>query len=132
MAQKALFDILARCKQNSGMKAMVEVMCQVLQSDSALAVNFLSGLFEGDGSAAILELLLDNTESSGRLHIAHLMKFLLAHVKLLEKDKILNDEREPGNGPVFDSSGDVVGVLNAEGGDTQPASVAARFMDHLI
>jgi hypothetical protein len=30
VAKKALFDILARCKQNQGMKAIVEVMCRVL------------------------------------------------------------------------------------------------------
>jgi hypothetical protein len=114
------------------MKAIVEVMCRILQSDGELAKGFLRGLFEGEGSHAILELLLDNTETSGRAHIAHLVKFLLAHVKLLEKDKILNDEQEPGVGPVYDSTGNIIGTLNAEEGDTQPASVAARFMNHLI
>ena len=30
VAKKALFEILARCKMNSGMKAIVEVICKVL------------------------------------------------------------------------------------------------------
>lgn len=102
VAQKALFDILARCKDNSQMKPTVEVMIDVFSQDNDLCTNFLkSCMDEANNDNLAFELLLDNTEVGSRLQISHLFKWLLAHVKLFEKDLIMNNTQEEVERPRF-------------------------------
>lgn len=63
VAQKALFDILARCKDTSNMRPTVEVMIDVFSKDEQLCKNFLeSCMSDNTHDNLVFELLLDNTE----------------------------------------------------------------------
>ena len=87
MAKKVLFDILARCTLANQMKPIIETMCDLVVKDDKLAIDFLSEMFE-DGNS-LLELLLTNTQEQSQIQVAHLVKFMLAHCKLIEKDAII-------------------------------------------
>jgi len=129
VAQKALFDILAHCRDNSGMKPTVEVMIDVFSQDMDLCINFLTSMMdEENNDNMVFELLLDNTECGSRLQISHLFKWLLAHVKLFEKDLILNGTTEEIEKKTYDE----LGQENGTDKFTQPASVAVRFMNQMI
>jgi hypothetical protein len=75
VARKALFSILARCKHNSGMKQIVEVMCEIFTAQPNLAVDFLDGILKDPEEFG--EIMLEATDNTSRMYIAHLMKFLL-------------------------------------------------------
>jgi len=87
MAKKVLFDILARCTLSSQMKPIIESMCEIIAQDDKLAIDFLAEIFaDGDN---LLELLLANLQEASQIQVAHLVKFLLAHCKMIEQDAII-------------------------------------------
>ena len=127
LAKTSLFDILARCKDNEGMKDIVLVVVDILKQDAALSLNFLSGLMENKAQI-IIENVLESNETSTRVHVAHLVKFLLAHCMLLEKDKILANEMVEETVILYNARGDAVGETK----EMRSASVFVRAMDFLI
>jgi hypothetical protein len=77
------------------MKPIVETMVEVFSQDQKLCTSFLDSMMDEDNNDnTVFELLLDNTECGSRLHISHLFKWLLAHVKLFEKELIINSVSE--------------------------------------
>jgi hypothetical protein len=44
VAKKAVIDILTRCFNNGGMKAMVQIMIDIFKKDEVLCRNFMSSL----------------------------------------------------------------------------------------
>jgi hypothetical protein len=111
------------------MKPTVEVMIDVFSQDQELCTSFLNSMMdEENNDNLVYELLLDNTECGSRLHISHLFKWLLAHVKLFEKDLILNSVNEEIEKDCFDELGQKIGSEKV----SRPASVAVRFMNQMI
>lgn len=94
VAQKAAFDILARCFYNSGIKDIVAVMTQIFEQDDQLVKDFCSSIVATDGGEPIFELLLDCTDSTARSTIGDLFKYLLCKLKMIEKDVLLGDSHQ--------------------------------------
>jgi len=69
-------------------------MISIFKKDTALTMRFLSGLFEEDDGELLYECMLTATDKTTRQHIGKLMKWLLCHLKVVEKDLILNNETE--------------------------------------
>lgn len=92
MAQKAAFDILARCFYNNGIKDLVQIMIQIFEQDTSLASNFLRAIMDNSNGEAMLEVLLDCTDSTARSTIGDLFRYLITMVKMSEKEALMSAE----------------------------------------
>ena len=93
IAKKTIFDLLAKSFHNNSIKQLVESLIDVLNRDDKLCVSFMEMLFEEDECDYVFDILLECTDITSRLYIAHLMKFLLNKLKVIEKDYI-NDTKK--------------------------------------
>ena len=59
VAKKAIFDILAKCYNNAGIKEMSEVFIKILQSDPSLPRKFLESFYNDDQFTYLYQLLLE-------------------------------------------------------------------------
>lgn len=64
-------------------------MCEIFTAQPNLAVDFLEGILKDPEEFG--EIMLEATDNTSRMYIAHLMKFLLCQVKMIEKDLIMSD-----------------------------------------
>ena len=87
MGRKAGFDILARCYHNSDLKDLLVKMIEVFQQDAEITKEFLELVLESDGEV-LFEVIVDGNDVCARTGIADIFKFMLAHCKMHEKDKI--------------------------------------------
>jgi len=76
------------------MAGIVNCMISIFVKDVELAKGFLLGLIEEDNGELLLECMLTSSDKDTRSHIGRLMKFLLCHLKVVEKDLILNNTME--------------------------------------
>lgn len=83
-------------------------MYDIFKADHALSVKFLQGLL--DEPEEFMEIMLEAVDATSRMYISQLIKFLLCHVKMIEKDSIMNNSMTDG----------------------RKDSVCARFIDYLI
>ena len=73
------------------MTGIINTMISIFVKDTELARGFLLGLIEEDNGDLLLECMLTSSDKDTRTHIGRLMKFLLCHLKMEEKDLILNN-----------------------------------------
>lgn len=76
------------------MAGIISTMISIFVKDTELTKRFLLGLFEEDEGEMLYDCMLSSTDKDTRQHIGKLMKFLLCHLKVVEKDLILNNETE--------------------------------------
>jgi len=89
--QRATFDILARCMQNSGVKDLTHVMISIFEQDDQLCKDFLGQVIEAK-CEPLFELVLDCIDTIARNNVADLFRYLLAKVKMAEREQLLSDQ----------------------------------------
>jgi hypothetical protein len=127
VAQKVLFDILARCFENGGMKSVVEVMISIFSKDDKLVQNFVQSLLDNNNAEQVLEILFDCTDKISQNNTAYLMKYLLCRLKTIEKETLLSMETET----IQVCSTNEEGVESCQNVQ-RPKAICARFMQLLL
>lgn len=86
VGKKTILDLLSKCFYNTSIKFLVESLIDIMKRDESLCAIFLSQCFQDDDCQYLLEILLECTDSTARLHVSSLVKFILSKLKISEKD----------------------------------------------
>lgn len=84
---------MAKCFHNTSIKFLVESLIELMNRDDNLCVQFMEECFKEDNCNYIFEILLECSDSTARLHVANLIKFLINKLKIIEKDKLYETEQ---------------------------------------
>ena len=80
-------------------------MIDILKTSDSLCVTFLKNLLEDNNAETIMEVLIEGKDAAAIRHCARVMKFLLCKMKLIEKELIENNVREPYSTTIIDADG---------------------------
>jgi len=93
IAYKACFEIIARCFNNAVMKEFINEMIVIFKKDDVLVIEFLRGILENQETLeTVCELILECPDNCAKPSTAYLCKYLLARLKIIEKDALLKGE----------------------------------------
>jgi len=92
VAKKAVFDILARCHYNVGIKDIVAIMIGIFKQDDQLCKDFVQGIISDDNGEDLLEVLLDCPDSMARDSVGNLFRYLACRLKMIEHATLLSGE----------------------------------------
>jgi len=93
IAYKACFEIIARCFNNAVMKEFINEIIEILKKDDVLVSEFLRGILENPETLeTVIELILECPDNCAKPATAYLCKYLLARLKIIEKDALLSNE----------------------------------------
>lgn len=84
---------MAKCFYNTSIKYLVESLIDIMKKDESLCAQFLEQCFKEDNCNYLIEILLECTDSTARLYVGNLLKFILNKLKIMEKDKLYDIER---------------------------------------
>jgi hypothetical protein len=120
IAYKACFEIIARCFNNAVMKEFINEIVEIFKKDDSLVTEFLRGILENSETLdTVSELILECPDSCAKPATAYLCKYLLARLKIIEKDSLLSNEQEI--------------CVGADGNEyKQPKAVSARFINLMV
>jgi len=93
VGKKAILDLLAKCFYNTSIKYLVESLIDILKRDDKLCAEFMEQCFKEDNCDYLIEILLECSDSTARLYVGNLIKFILATLKRVEKDRLYNTEK---------------------------------------
>lgn len=88
VTKKTILDLMAKCFHNTSIKYLVESLIELMNKDDNLCVQFMQECFNEDNCNYIFEILLDCSDTTARLHVANLIKFLINRLKFIEKDRL--------------------------------------------
>jgi hypothetical protein len=94
IAEKAGFDILARCAANSGIADVAQVMIDILKSSDELCKTYMQYLLDASDAELIMGILIEGGDSLAQKHVARVIKYLLCRLKMLEKEDIEAETQE--------------------------------------
>jgi hypothetical protein len=77
VGKKTIMDLLSKCFYNTSIKFLVENLIDIMKNDSELCSLFLESCFKDDDCQYLLEIMLECTDSTSRLHVSNLVKFIL-------------------------------------------------------
>lgn len=120
IAQKAGFEILARCYNNTNLKDLVRVFIELLRGDDALIRRWMTDVLENERvREMMLELLIESVDNIARGNAAYALKFALCRLKMLERNELNANERE---------------TVKLDDGTTidRPVALSARFIELLV
>lgn len=87
VAKKTIFDLLAKALQNQYLKQLVEALQEVMLKNDQLVKTFMLILSQDDFEY-VFDVLLDCIDTTSRLYIGQLMKFLLNRLKVIEREHL--------------------------------------------
>jgi hypothetical protein len=125
VAQKANFEILARCFNNESMRLLTKSYIEILSRDDDLLVRFVHGMIEEkpEQLEMFLEMLIDCIDHVARGNAAYVLKVILCRLKVIEKDALLENTREQ------------IVCKNDQGESfplERPKALCARFIEGLL
>lgn len=82
IGKKTIMDLLSKCFYNTSIKYLVEALTDIMKKDENLCFAFLNQCFKEDDCNYLLEIILECTDSTARLHVGNLIKFVLSKLKL--------------------------------------------------
>lgn len=96
VAQKANFEILARCFSNEGMKTLSKSYIDIFARDEELLIRFMNSMIEEKPVVLemFLEMLIDSVDNIARSNAAYVLKVMLCRLKMIEKKDLLENARE--------------------------------------
>lgn len=125
VAQKANFEILARCYNNETMKILSKSYMEIFARDDDLLVRFMHDIIEEKHEVLemFLEMLIEPVDHIARSNAAYVLKMMLCRLKMIEKKDLLENTRE------------IIQKTN-EAGEKEsierPKALSARFIEGLI
>jgi len=96
VAQKANFEILARCYNNETMKMLSKSYMEIFARDDDLLVRFMHDMIEEKHEVLemFLEMLIEPVDHIARSNAAYVLKMMLCRLKMIEKKDLLENTRE--------------------------------------
>lgn len=109
--------MLSKCFHNGQIRPLCETLIEIMRQDDSLCRAFLQSCFDDDHCNFLMEVLLDCTDQTARVHVASLIKFIVQRLKVAEAEILQKVEK--------------VTTVDEKGVETtveQPASLCARFI----
>ena len=92
VGKKTVLEILSKSFYNSSMKQMVEALIEIFKKDDSLCYKFMDQCMKEDNGDYLLELMLECPDNTARPLVGALLKFVLNRLKLMEQDKLYENE----------------------------------------
>jgi len=108
------------------MKDIVDIMIAVFETDDQLCVDFMKSVFAEDKAEDLFEILFECQDATARSACGNLFKYLLARLKIIEKDILFEHEEVEIN--LIDKEGNPAGTRK----DLRPKAISARFFNYCL